>query len=80
MATSARPSRVRVYNEENVSQDAFTVIDEVSRQVTFDELMRRDPSIHTPAERLALIRLERQRRAAWQAKAEARKEKKENKE
>lgn len=57
-------------------EDAFTIIDEVSRQVLFDDLMRRDPSTHTPVERLQLIRLDRQRRASWQARADTRKEKK----
>lgn len=56
---------------------AFDVIDEVSRQVLFDDLMRRNPETLSPADRLQLIRLERQRRANWQAKADERRQRKE---
>lgn len=57
--------------------DIFSVITEVSKTVTFDLLMMRDPSSLTKADRLQLIRLQRQQRASWQAKADERKAKKE---
>lgn len=57
--------------------DAFSIIGEVASQVTFDELMRRNPETYTPAERMNLIRLRRQQRAAADHKAAQRKAKRE---
>lgn len=60
-----------------MSDDAFTIIDNVAQQVTFDELMRRDPTTLTQDDRKVLVRLQRARRAQSQARADERKAKKE---
>lgn len=60
-------------------KDCFAVLDEVTQQVTFDELMRRAPESLSPQDRLQLIRIQRNNRARWAAKAEERLRKKEEK-
>lgn len=58
-----------------MSDDAFTIIEQVRRQTTFDEIMRRDPNTHTDGDRLRLVELLRQDRAAWQARQSAKQDK-----
>lgn len=60
--------------------DCFAVLAEVSQQVNFDQLMSREPSTLTREDRKLLIRLQRSQRAQWQAKADDRRAKKEEKE
>lgn len=58
--------------------DAFEIITQVSQQITFDELMRREPKLVTKTDRATLVRLERAKRAAWKAKQEKKKDRTED--
>lgn len=55
--------------------DANTLLDAIAAEPTMDELMNRD--IRTQMDRSALIRIQREQRSAWQAKAKAKEEREE---